>query len=270
MSELLHQKIAVINMTGANGTIASEHVARSADGYARSSEADSNLVVSLFLYHITYDPLRDFAPISVTVRVWLALMVPPSGPNALQELIAKATANPSKLNYASVGFGSAHDLGTEDFKLRTDTNIGHMPFKGATAATAALPGGQINMEFTSIGQAKLPLQAGKVKVLAAAALHRPSNAAAASDHGGGRSSQVRAEQRVRATGAGKDSCGGSSTSCPRRRTRHSPIPALSSKCKPRASRSLARRPAKWLRSRALRHREMETPDRRDGCEGSLS
>ena len=173
MSELLHQKIAVINMPGANGTIASEHVARSApDGYTLFSAVDSNLVVNPFLYHITYDPFRDFAPISVIVRVRLILMVPPSGPNTLQELIAKAKANPGKLNYASVGFGSAHHLGTEDFKLRTGTNIVHVPFKGATAAIAALLGGQIDMEFASIGQATPLLQAGKVKVLAVAAAHR--------------------------------------------------------------------------------------------------
>ncbi len=173
MSELLHQKIAVINMPGANGTIASEHVARSApDGYTLFSAVDSNLVVNPFLYHITYDPFRDFAPISVIVRVRLALMVPPSGPNTLQELIAKAKTNPDKLNYASVGFGSAHHLGTEDFKLRTKTNIVHVPFKGATAAIAALLGGQIDMEFASIGQATPLLQAGKVKVLAVAAAHR--------------------------------------------------------------------------------------------------
>jgi len=160
-------------MPGANGTVASEHVARSApDGYTLFSAVDSNLVVNPFLYHITYDPFRDFAPISVIVRVRLVLMVPPSGPNTLQELIAKAKANPGKLNYASVGFGSAHHLGMEDFKIRTKTNMVHVPFKGATAAIAALLGGQIDVEFASIGQATPLLQAGKVKVLAVAAPHR--------------------------------------------------------------------------------------------------
>jgi tripartite-type tricarboxylate transporter receptor subunit TctC len=109
------------------------------------SAVDSNLVANPFLYHITYDPFRDFAPIGVIVRVRLVLMVPPSGPNTLQQLIAKAKANPGKLNYASVGFGSAHHLGMEHFKLRTKTNIVHVPFKGATAAIAALLGGQIDV-----------------------------------------------------------------------------------------------------------------------------
>jgi tripartite-type tricarboxylate transporter receptor subunit TctC len=173
LSALLHQNIVVIDMPGANGTLASEHVARSApDGYTLFSAVDANLVVNPFLYHITYDPFRDFAPISVIVRVRLVLMVPPSGPNTLQELIAKAKANPGKLNYASVGFGSAHHLGMEDFKLRTQTNMVHVPFKGATAAIAALLGGQIDVEFASIGQATPLLQAGKVKVLAVAAPHR--------------------------------------------------------------------------------------------------
>ena len=173
LSEYLRQPVVVDNMSGANGTIASEHAASATpDGYTLFSAVDSNLVVNPFLFPVTYDPLRDFVPISMLARVRLVLIVSSTGPSTLQELIAKVRDNPGKLNYASVGYGSAHFLGTEEFKRMTKTNIVHIPFRGQAAAIVALLSGQVDMEFASVGTAKPLLDAGKIKVLAVASAHR--------------------------------------------------------------------------------------------------
>jgi tripartite-type tricarboxylate transporter receptor subunit TctC len=173
LSKYLRQPVVIDNMPGANGTIGSERAASAApDGYTLFSAVDSNLVVNPFLFPITYDPLRDFVPISMLARVRLVLIVSSTGPSTLQELIAKVTANPGKLNYASVGYGSAHFLGMEEFKRMTKTNIVHIPFRGQASAIVALLGGQVDMEFASVGTAKPLLDAGKIKVLAVASAHR--------------------------------------------------------------------------------------------------
>jgi tripartite-type tricarboxylate transporter receptor subunit TctC len=167
LSELLHQSVIVENMPGANGTPATEHVARAAaDGYTLLSAVDSNMSVNPILYSVTYDPFRDFVPIAPLVRVTLVLIVSPSGPNSIRELIAEAKAKPGKLNYASVGYGSDHHLGTEEFDIRNSINMVHIPFRGQAAAITALLGGQVDLEFASIGVVAPLLAAGKVKALA--------------------------------------------------------------------------------------------------------
>jgi len=173
LSGLLHQSVIVENMPGANGTPATERVGRAQpDGYTLLSAVDTNLSVNPVLYSVSYDPFRDFVPIAPLARVTLVLIVGPSGPSTLQDLIAEAKAKPGKLNYATVGYGSDHHLGTEDFKTRNNINIVHIPFRGQAAAITALLGGQVDMEFASIGVVAPLLAAGKVKALAIAAKTR--------------------------------------------------------------------------------------------------
>jgi tripartite-type tricarboxylate transporter receptor subunit TctC len=173
LSELLHQTVIVENMPGANGTPATEHAARAApDGYTLLSAVDANMSVNPILYPVTYDPFRDFVPIAPLVRVTLVLNVSPSGPDSIRDLIAEAKANPGKLNYASVGYGSDHHLGMEEFKIRNGINMVHIPFRGQAAAVTALLGGQVDMEFASVGMVAPLLAAGKIKALAIASKTR--------------------------------------------------------------------------------------------------
>ena len=155
LSEQMQQPIVVINQAGANGGIAAAQVARAApDGYTLLLAIDTNLLVNPLLYsNLPYEPFRDFAPISQIARVIMTFAVPPSGPNTLQEFIAKAKANPGKLNYGSVGVGSTHHLGTERFKILTNIDIVHVPYKGTTPANTDLLAGVIDMIPAGVGVA---------------------------------------------------------------------------------------------------------------------
>ena len=174
LSEQMQQPMVVINQAGANGGLAATQVARAApDGYTLLLAIDTNLLVNPLLYtNLSYDPFRDFAPISRIARVVMTMAVPPSGPSTLQEFIAKAKANPGKLNYGSVGVGSTHHLGTERFKILTNIDITHIPYKGTAPANTDLLAGVIDMIFAGVGVANPLLQAGKIKVLAIAAEER--------------------------------------------------------------------------------------------------
>ena len=169
LSRSMGQPVIVENQPGANGLIATERVARAApDGYVLLSAVDTNLTVNPHLYRSASDTLKELIPISLLTRGSLALMVGASGPNNLQDLIAFARKNPKKLNYGSVGLGSDHHLGMEEFKLKTKIDVVHIPFRGTAALNNAILGGQIDMAFTSAGQAKPLLDSGRAKVLAQA------------------------------------------------------------------------------------------------------
>src|SRR4051794_5959785 len=110
LAEQMGRPFIVENMPGANGSLAGGNVARSpSDGYTLMLAVDSNLVINPSLYHtLTYDPFKDFAPISIIARLNMVLVANPKiSANSVQELIAYAKAHPNKLNYAEIGIGSA-------------------------------------------------------------------------------------------------------------------------------------------------------------------
>src|SRR6266850_1780100 len=118
LQKSIGQAVVVDNRPGANGIVAAEHVAKSPpDGYVLFMAVDTNLVVNPNLYsRVPYDPFRDFAPISVIARNGLVLVANQSfPPNNVAEVIVYAKANPGRINYASIGYGSQHHLGMELF-----------------------------------------------------------------------------------------------------------------------------------------------------------
>jgi tripartite-type tricarboxylate transporter receptor subunit TctC len=169
LSEQMKQPVVVENRPGANGSIAATDVARSApDGYTLFVAVDTNLVVNPSLYpNLSYDPFRDFAPISVLARLPLVLVANPQvQANNVRELIAYAKANPGKLNYASIGLGTQQHLGMELFKLMTKTDINQVEYRGTAAAMTDVMAGNVDIMFTGTPSAIGMSEGGKLKLLA--------------------------------------------------------------------------------------------------------
>lgn len=175
LSPSLGHPVIVENQPGANGGLAAGNVARSApDGHTLLFAIDTNMAVNPHLYpSLTYDPFKDFEPISVIVRLDLVLVANPGVPaNDLKGLIAYGKANPDKLNYASVGQGSIQHLGMEMIKLRSGLNITHVPYRGTAPATTDLVSGVIQAMLTGPQAAQPQIEAGKLKALAVAGQSR--------------------------------------------------------------------------------------------------
>ncbi|MBI3938334.1 MAG: tripartite tricarboxylate transporter substrate binding protein [Betaproteobacteria bacterium] len=168
LTEKWGQSVVVDNRAGAGGTIATEIVARAAsDGYTLEMGHAGTHVSAVSLYkNLPYDPVRDFAPITLVAKLVTVLVVHPSVPVAsVQELIAyaKRTGN---LNYASAGPGTISHLTGELFNQVAGLKLPHIPYKGAGLALNALLGGEIQVSFLSPTTAYAQLKAGKVKALA--------------------------------------------------------------------------------------------------------
>jgi tripartite-type tricarboxylate transporter receptor subunit TctC len=175
LSEQMRQPVIVENQPGANGGLAGGQVTRSTpDGYTLFMAVDTNLVVNPSLYpNLTYDPVRDFIPISIIAKVYLVLVASSKlEANSLQELIALAKASPGKLNYASIGLGTQAHLGMELFKLMTKTDIAQVSYRGTAPAMTDIAGGVVDVMFTGPPSAMALAAGGKVKMLAVASPQR--------------------------------------------------------------------------------------------------
>ena len=175
LTESLRQPVIIENQPAGNGAIAAGQVARAApDGYTLMSVVDSTLTINPHLYrNLPYDPFRDFAPISIVSTLPLVLVTNTNVPAAnVRELIALATANPGKLNYASTGVGTVLHIGMELFKRMTRTDIVHVPYRATTTAMADLMGGRIDMILIGQSSVKPLMEAGKLRILAIASPQR--------------------------------------------------------------------------------------------------
>ena len=169
LSEQMMQPVIVENRPGANGSLAAGDVVRSTpDGYTLFVAVDTNLVVNPTLYpNLTYDPFRDFAPISVLTKTSLVLVANPEVPAGnVRELITYAKANPGKLNYASIGLGTQQHLGMELFKIMTKTDINQVEYRGTAAAMTDVVAGHVEIMITGPPSAKAMSEGGKLKLLA--------------------------------------------------------------------------------------------------------
>lgn len=164
-------KVAVVvdNKLGAGGNIGTAQVARSApDGYTLVMGTIGTHAINPSLYAtMPYDALKDFAPITRTAMVPNALVVNASAPfNSVKELIAYGKANPGKLTFGSSGHGSTLQMSGELFKMMTQVDMVHVPYKGSAPAVGDLMGNQISMIFDNMPSALPHVKAGKFKALA--------------------------------------------------------------------------------------------------------
>jgi tripartite-type tricarboxylate transporter receptor subunit TctC len=158
----------VENRPGAGGNIGAEQAAKStADGYTLFVGTVGTHGINSSLYaKLPYDPIKDFAPITLIASVPNVLIVPPSMPaNSVKELIALVKAKPGKYNYASSGNGTSIHLSGELFKSMTGAFITHIPYRGSSAAIADVMGGQVDMMFDNLPTALPHIKSGKLKAL---------------------------------------------------------------------------------------------------------
>lgn len=171
------QPVVVDNRLGAGGLMATEQVARMPpDGYTLLLGSTGPNAIAAGLYqNLRYDPLKDLTHVTQITDLPLLLVVSKELPvNSVGELIAYAKANPGKLNFASVGAGTAQHLASEIFKLAAGIDIVHVPYKGSAPAFTDLASGRVQMLFDNIPASRAMIQTGRVKVLAVSTAARAS------------------------------------------------------------------------------------------------
>ncbi len=177
LGELMGAQVIVENRAGANATIATEFVAKSApDGYTLLLGSTSALVISPYTYSkLAYDTVRDFAPVTTLAMTPEAIAVHPALPvRDLKTLIALAKQHPGKLDFASSGGGGLPHLAIELFKTLANINLQHVPFKGAGPAVTDLLGGHVQgiiMDFPAVYS---QMKSGRLRGIALAAEKRIS------------------------------------------------------------------------------------------------
>jgi len=162
----LGQRIIVEN----RGIIGVEIVARAPpDGYSLINYTNPLWLMPLFRDNMSWDPVKDFSPISLTVRAPTVLVVHPSVPvKSVKELIALAKARPGELNYASTSTGNANHISAELFKAMAGVNIVRVNYKGGAQAVSDLIAGQVHLQFGSAGVVMPWVKLGRLRALAVA------------------------------------------------------------------------------------------------------
>ena len=169
LAEALGQPVVVENRPGAAGAVGVDMLAKSPpDGYTIGGGTVSSHGINVTLYpKLPYDPVKDFAPITMLATLPNMLIVHPSlGVNNVQELIALLKANPNKHTFGSAGNGTSQHMSGELFKTMTGVQMQHIPYKGSGPMIPDLLAGTISMSFENMTTAFPPAKAGKLKALA--------------------------------------------------------------------------------------------------------
>ena len=180
LSEALMQQMVIDNRGGSSGIIAAEIAARSVpDGYTLFLGGSASHGITPHFYHnLSYDPVRDFAPVGLLGEAPYFLSVHPAvAATTVRELIALAQARPGQLNYASAGNGSTLHLTAELFKSMARVNIVHVPYKGSAPGLTDLLGGQVQMTFNPATLTLPYAKSGRLRVLGVTSAQRAAFAA---------------------------------------------------------------------------------------------
>ena len=176
LSEALRKQFVVDNRPGANGMIGSELAAKSAkDGYTLMVNG-ANFVTTPSLYSkVTYDPVRDFEPVSLLALAPNVLVVHPSLPaKTVKELVALARARPGEVNYAGSGSGSTPHLAAELFNTLAKVTMVHVPYRGTGPAIVGLMSGEASVMFMPTTNAVPLVRSGRLRALAVTSRERVS------------------------------------------------------------------------------------------------
>jgi len=175
LSEKLGQQVVVDNRAGAGGALGAELAAKAPpDGYTIWLGQTNNLAIGPAMRaRNSYDPIRDFSPITLLMRAPQVMVVNAGSPiTSVNDLVAAAKKNPGSMSFASAGIGSGGHLSGELFNQAAGINIVHVPYKGAAPAMIDLLGGRITYLATSLASAAQFMKEGKIKALATTGTQR--------------------------------------------------------------------------------------------------
>jgi tripartite-type tricarboxylate transporter receptor subunit TctC len=176
LTEEWKQQVIIDNRPGAGANIGAEVAAKApADGYTLFGISTIHCINPSLYSKLAYDPIRDFAPVTLVAETSQVLAVHPSLPvKTVKEFIAYAKARPGQLNYSSAGNGSQPHLTAEMFKTQTGVNYVHVPYKGAPPAMVDLLAGQVALTFATAPSAVPHVKSGKIRALGVSTAKRIS------------------------------------------------------------------------------------------------
>jgi tripartite-type tricarboxylate transporter receptor subunit TctC len=170
MSKTIGQQVIVEN----RGGLAVEYTAKSPpDGYTLMFYGNTVWLLPFLRDNVGYEPLRDLAPVSLSIISPIIVVVHPSVPvRSIKELIALARARPGQLNYAAGTIGASPHLATELFKSMTHTEMVRIPYKGTGPSVVALVAGEAHLMFTALGSVASHMKTGRLRAIAVATAKR--------------------------------------------------------------------------------------------------
>jgi tripartite-type tricarboxylate transporter receptor subunit TctC len=175
LSESWGQPVVIDNILGAGGNIGTERVAKAApDGYTLLFNTIGPIAVNISMYDkLPFDPVKDFAPITLVAKVPNILVVHPAVPvRSVEELIAYARKNPGKLRYGSPGSGTSNHLSAELLNTMTGISMLHIPYKSSAQMTTDVMGGQVEVVFHNAPVLLPHVKSGALRGLAVTSLQR--------------------------------------------------------------------------------------------------
>ena len=174
LQESLSQPFVIENKPGAGGAIGSDIVAKSpADGYTLLAASSGPLSIMPNLQKIPYEPLKDFAPVSMVAVTPFALVTHPSFPAAnAMEFVALLRANPGKYTFATSGTGATAHLVTELFNAMAQVRARHVPYKGSAPALADVMNGEISFAIETVAATAPHIKSGRVKTFGVSTARR--------------------------------------------------------------------------------------------------
>ena len=176
LTPLLGQSVIVENRAGGGTLVGTESIKRAnPDGYSLLFGTNAFVITPLLHTGPTYDPVKDFSPVSLTTIQPLGLLVTPGLKiKTVEQLIDYAKKNPGKLNFASSGNGSAQHLAGESFRVAAGIDLVHVPYKGAGPALVDLLAGRVDMMFTSLVGNTEHIKEGRLDLIATSGTQRGS------------------------------------------------------------------------------------------------